>query len=147
MKLWLAAVFLSLLAMLEPVSGQIVSDKPATTACPTAADVGPLQLYGQWLASIEGQAGSVSLRFEKHPERSESVAGSVSRAEGRSLLAGDVDGGQFHLEESIDGYNISAVWSGTVVTGSCGREIRGTWRRAGSELTQAFVLRKTPGWQ
>ena len=58
------------------------------------------------------------------------------------LLAGDVDDGELTLEESVNGQNISATWLGDVVEGSCGREIRGTWKAEGQAAWRGFVLRK-----
>lgn len=72
-------------------------------------------------------------------------------------LAGDVDEGEFTLEESDNGQTISATWSGTVIDNSCGKEIRGTWIKSlsttatnaalGQASNHRFVLRKLPGWQ
>ena len=45
-------------------------------------------------------------------------------------VSGDVDDGDLTLEESISGTNISATWTGRVVDGSCGKEIRGSWTQA-----------------
>jgi hypothetical protein len=62
-------------------------------------------------------------------------------------LAGDVQAGDFQLEESDDGVRISATWSGHVVDASCGKEIKGLWTNALTDQTQPFVLRRTGGWQ
>ena len=59
-------------------------------------------------------------------------------------MAGDVDEGEFTLEESQDGVRISATWLGDVVEGSCGREIRGTWKAEGTATGRPFVLKKQP---
>ncbi|AOW14887.1 hypothetical protein LPB72_12420 [Hydrogenophaga crassostreae] len=68
-------------------------------------------------------------------------------------MAGDVTGQGFHLEESADGVNIDAVWSGEVDPAGCGREIRG-WRSVVEGRTTVeplsehpFVLKKTSGWR
>ena len=59
------------------------------------------------------------------------------------MLAGDVHKGEFTLEESADGKRISAVWTGDVVEGSCGKEIRGTWQEEKDPpRPYPFVLRK-----
>jgi hypothetical protein len=121
--------------------------RPAGLTCPGAADVTPLHLYGLWRAEFDGQAPGATLLFEKHPELAGSVSGAINRDGSRTLLAGDVDDGAFTLEESGDGQNISATWSGAVVEGSCGKEISGTWSRTGNSKPRRFVLRKVPGWQ
>jgi hypothetical protein len=72
------------------------------------------------------------------------VRGTIVR-DGRSAqLSGDIDDAGFLiLDESQDGVDISAVWSGELLPGSCGREFRGTWRNSSDDRTQPFVLRKT----
>lgn len=87
------------------------------------------------------------LQLGPHPELAESVRGTVQRGDASAQLSGDVDAGELALEESINGTNISATWTGQVVDGSCGKEIRGTWNNVHPNLSLAFVLRKQPGWQ
>ena len=55
-----------------------------------------------------------------------------------------MDDGEFTMEESSDGKRISATWIGDVVEGSCGKEIRGTWKTDGAGWPLDFVLRKLP---
>jgi hypothetical protein len=114
----------------------------AQPACPHASEVTAADLLGLWRAEFVegGQAGTLVL--EKHPLYTLSVSGSISRGAARSRLAGDVEDGEFILEESADGQHIAAAWIGEVVEGSCGREIRGEWRREGGEDATPFVLRK-----
>jgi len=114
----------------------------AADACPQAAEVGQRQLLGLWRAEFEGLAQGATLLFEPHPELTESVSGAINRDGERAQLAGDVDEGEFTLEESANGVNISAVWLGDVVEGSCGREIRGSWKAEGQPGQWLFVLRK-----
>lgn len=110
--------------------------------CPAAAQVEQLHLLGLWRAEFEDGGPGATLLLEPHPEYAQSVRGAINRNGERSLLAGDVDAGAFTLEESLNGINISAVWLGDVVEGSCGREIRGTWQAEGDPRTRAFVLRR-----
>jgi opacity protein-like surface antigen len=109
--------------------------------CPAPADVSQAHLLGTWQATIEGQA-PVTLQLAKDPEFAETVRGHLERGGQRVELAGDVDEGDFTLEESMNGRNISATWLGEVVDGSCGREIRGTWKAEGAREERPFVLRK-----
>lgn len=118
----------------------------AVPACPTPQEMTAQHLFGQWRAELEG-GESAALTLHKNPELTQSVAGVVQRGSVRAQLAGDVDDGEFLVEESQDGKRISAVWSGKVVEGSCGKEIRGTWSDHRDARTRSFVLRKTPGWQ
>lgn len=110
-------------------------------ACPKAAEVKRDHLLGLWRAEFDGGPGA-TLLLEKHPELAESVRGQINRNGERALLAGDVDEGDFNLEESINGVNISAAWIGEVVEDSCGREIRGAWKAEGETRQVQFVLRK-----
>lgn len=82
-----------------------------------------------------------------HPELAHSVRGTVQRGGASAQLSGDVDAGELTLEESVNGTNISATWTGQVVDGSCGKEIHGTWNNATPPTTLPFVLRKQAGWQ
>ena len=63
-------------------------------------------------------------------------------------LAGDIDpDGLLALDESQDGKSISASWSGTLQPGSCGKQFKGTWRRASDDSSHAFVLHKASAWK
>lgn len=132
-------------------SGQNLINPPASgqAACPAAQDVGPLQLYGQWQVQIDGQPGSASLRLEKDPEQPESLVGNINRTGKLAQVAGEMEQGNFSLEESDDGTRISATWAGQVSDGSCGKEIKGLWTNTlqDNASPQAFVLRKPAGWQ
>ncbi len=114
----------------------------ALNACPGASEVTQRHLLGLWRAEFEGMAQGATLLLENHPELAESVRGGINRDGERAEVAGDVDEGEFTLEESRNGINISATWLGDVVEGSCGREIRGTWQAEGDKRARAFVLRK-----
>lgn len=114
----------------------------AQTACPHASEVRQAHMVGLWRAEFDGQGHAGTLLLEKHAIYSESFSGSINRGGERSLLAGDVEDGEFTLEESADGKRIAATWLGEVIEGSCGREIRGTWTAEGDSQARAFVLRK-----
>ncbi|MEZ0308481.1 MAG: hypothetical protein ACAH21_11180 [Ramlibacter sp.] len=114
----------------------------AQAACPKAAEMTQRHLLGLWRAEFEGLAQGATLLLERHPELAESVRGGINRDGDRGEVAGDVDDGEFTLEESANGINISATWLGDVVEGSCGREIRGTWQAEGGRRALGFVLRK-----
>ena len=111
-------------------------------------------LQGRWHATLQAAAPGAAvqpttavLQLGPHPELAQSVRGAVHRGEAVAQLSGDVDAGELALEESINGTNISATWTGQVVDGSCGKEIRGTWTNAHPTISLSFVLRKQAGWQ
>jgi len=112
--------------------------------CPRAADVEQKHLLGLWRAEFDGAPGA-TLLLEKHPDFAENFRGAVNRDGQRAEVAGDVEDGEFTLEESANGVNISATWLGDVVEGSCGREIRGTWQAENDRRARGFVLRKAEG--
>lgn len=132
---------------------------PVTTDCVGPMDITPTHLYGLWQLTLWPDGGSESqpvssgaMLFERHPEYPGSVRGHLKRtAPGNDLQAqvsGDVLDGEFNLDESADGVNMDAVWTGTPE--ACGRVIRGDRRpaegRPASEPTLNFKLQKTPGW-
>ena len=113
----------------------------AAHACPAAAELEPPQLLGLWRAEFDGQARGATLLLEPHREYRQSLSGEINRDGTRARVAADLEDGEFTMEESDDGRRISATWTGTVVDGSCGREIRGQWEATGG-LQRGFTLRK-----
>ncbi|MES2940962.1 MAG: hypothetical protein V4864_25005 [Pseudomonadota bacterium] len=117
-----------------------------SSACPTPTEVRQVHMLGFWRAQFEGLPLGATILFEKHPDYEESLTGFINRDGAKSQLASDVDKGEFTMEESYDGTHISAVWTGDVVAGSCGREIRGTWQEEKDPpKPYPFVLRKMQG--
>ncbi|HEX2543723.1 MAG TPA: hypothetical protein VHL79_02530 [Ramlibacter sp.] len=111
-------------------------------ACPHASEVRQPDLLGLWRAEIEGAGHVGTLLLEKHEHYAESFSGVLNRNGDRRPVAGDVEDGEFTMEESADGVKISALWLGELVEGSCGKEIRGTWTKDGETAGQPFILRK-----
>lgn len=119
-------------------------------ACPDLAHWHARQLYGRWRVELPalGQTGTLVLR--QHPEFSASLRGEFDIAGVHSIASGDVEEGDFNLDESRDGKTLSAFWSGRLDTASCGREIRGSLQRLDRPgqkgLDTPFVLRRQGGW-
>ena len=153
-----------------PKTHQHATQPGAAIECPTPGELESKHLYGQWQADFFEAPPSEDLRhepkspprshgnirFERHPEHAESLRGELKRMprtdktvrESESAwLAGDVEDGELILDESADGQQISAIWVGQALPGSCGKEIRGTRRIAGEDNGGLFILRKTPGWK
>ncbi|SDP72297.1 hypothetical protein SAMN05216303_106269 [Rhodoferax sp. OV413] len=160
MKTWIATFFIAACAISTCATGQNLVNPPAS--CPAVNTLSNAHLYGQWLAQIDGEPGPASVQFLKDPDQDDSLVGSINRAlpvdpkapktpKGAAakpaLLAGDVQDGEFNLEESDDGVRISATWSGQLVAASCGKEIKGIWTNALNDQTHPFVLRRQGGWQ
>ncbi|WP_295954473.1 hypothetical protein [Rhodoferax sp.] len=149
MKLRITTLLIAACAISTWASGQNTSkNAPATCLAPEALSA--VHLYGLWRAEIDGEPSGASVRFQKDPEQDNSVVGSINRDGAKAkpaLLAGDVQHGDFQLEESDDGVRISATWSGQVVETSCGKEIKGLWTNALTDQTHPFVLRKQGGWE
>jgi hypothetical protein len=107
---------------------------------------GAPQLYGAWEVELTqlGQRGRLLLR--QHPEFRESLRGEFSYGGQASIASGDVEGGEVNLDESRDGKSLHAFWSGHLVPGACGREIRGAWQQLAREGVPAaessFILRR-----
>lgn len=132
-----------------------VAAGPASAQCIDADEASHKTLLGHWDAQFSALPAqpapdaqwpaTARLELTPHPELAASVRGRLQRAGSEALLAGDVDQGDFTLEESINGTNISATWIGQVVPDSCGKEIRGTWTQENPPLSLSFVLRKQAG--
>lgn len=114
----------------------------AQQACPAAADLAQAHMIGLWRAEFTDGTPGATVLLEKHPEYEGSLSGAINRNGVRGLVAGDIEKGEFTLEESADGKRISGTFLGDVVEGSCGREIRGTWQAEDDSPPRAFVLRK-----
>jgi len=143
----LSLACLSIASCATAAFGQTAVATPAAgTDCPAAADVGALHLYGSWQARWDGTAEVATLTLGRSPEHPDGVRGRVRHGTTEALVAGDVDDGDFTLEESADGRAIIATWTGKVVDGSCGKEIRGIWNNAAGNAERGFVLRKLSGW-
>ncbi|RZI65299.1 MAG: hypothetical protein EOP79_11940 [Variovorax sp.] len=115
------------------------------SACPASASEIPVEaLYGQWDARFGGSGDVAKVRLTPHPDYAGSVRGTIGRGGLEAQLSGDIDNeGFLILDESQDGRSISAVWSGEMQPGSCGKEFKGTWRNSSDDSTQPFMLRKT----
>ncbi len=104
---------------------------PLSIECPDVTRLHAAQLYGSWelelpQAGQRGQRGQLTLR--QHPEYSASLRGEIRYGGQRSIASGDVEDGEFNLDESRDGKTLHAFWSGKLVPSACGAEIRGTWQ-------------------
>lgn len=101
---------------------------PSTVDCPDVTRLHAAQLYGSWNVELvqAGLRGQLTLR--EHPEYSASLRGEFSYGGRHSIASGDVEDGEFNLDESRDGKALHAFWSGKLVPAACGAEIRGTWQ-------------------
>lgn len=149
-RLALAATALATLAACStapPDRRTSAADTPSAIECPDVTRLHAAQLYGSWLLELPqaGQRGTLTLR--QHPEYSASLRGEFSYGGQRSIASGDVEDGEFNLDESRDGKTLHAFWSGKLVPAACGAEIRGTWQplpRAGqpAPAESDFILRR-----
>lgn len=146
MKTSITLIFIAICALSTGAIAQNDLKTTAQSVCPTASEVTHVHLYGLWRAEWSDGAAPAELQLARHPEMAESVRGSIRRDGTEAQVAGDVDNGDFTLEESDNGHTISATWIGQVVEGACGKEIRGTWTNANTSQERSFVLRKQPGW-
>ena len=125
------------------------------TRCVAAQDLVNTDLFGAWSLLLEGGGKSVVTRMQlqRNPEFAESLAGRFDIEEKSLEVFGDIEAGAFDLEETNNGKDISAIWKGRVVEGSCGQTILGTRRSVAQNseqsreqnIVQSFVLRR-PGW-
>ena len=135
-----------------PQDGSAATVSPAD--CPDVTRLHAAQLYGSWDVELvqARQRGRLTLR--QHPEYSASLRGEFRYGGQTSIASGDVEGGEFNLDESRDGKSLFAFWSGKLVPAACGAEIRGRWQPLARESQPAppesdFVLRRAgaaSGW-
>lgn len=134
----------------------------APAGCTVREHVPPAELGGEWQVHLR-EPGSPpervreqgQLGLERHPEFTDGVRGALLLGAGgqmrRSRVSGDVTDGEFHLDESEDGKQISAVWSGQALQCAGGLVITGTRRPAGGvdapDPELAFRLTRVPGWR
>jgi glucose/arabinose dehydrogenase len=115
--------------------------------CPDVTKLQAAHLYGSWNVELvqAGLRGTLTLR--QHPEFSASLRGEFHIGNQRSIASGDVENGEFNLDESRDGKTLYAFWNGKLVPSACGAEIRGQWQPVPQEGQSAppasdFVLRR-----
>ncbi len=118
-------------------------------ACPTAQQMEQPELLGRWSVTMTADSGGgvipgpISMQLGPHPEWDGTVKGAITRPGYQSIVVGDVNKGELTMEESRDGKSVSGNWYGSVVEGSCAREIRGEWTDS-DDRTAKFVMRKQP---
>lgn len=147
MKPEIAIILIAITLVSTGSRAQFDPKNTAVTSCPEPDQVSPQHVYGLWRAEFAGLSQGATLLFEKHPDWAGSVSGAINRNGERARISADIEQGEFSLEESSDGVQVSAVWQGAVVPGSCGKEIRGTWNSSANRTLYPFVLSKLPGWQ
>jgi hypothetical protein len=151
MQLRFTIIFIALGAVLMPARGQNLPQNDAKTAvstCPAAKDLINTDLFGAWVLELQSPAGtSLAMRLvmQRNPEFSESLAGSFELSGQRHEVFGDIEEGALELEESNNGKDIIALWTGRVQEGSCGQAIVGKRRLTSLGQEQSFVLRRA-GW-
>jgi hypothetical protein len=69
------------------------------------------------------------------------LRGELTQGALRYPVVGDLDNGEFTLEESHDGQRIAATWLGEVALKSCGQALRGE-RIGPQERRQAFDMKR-----
>ncbi len=135
---WLGAL-ISLIALLALSACNLL---PTRSACPTAQDLTPEMLYGQWTVQIAGEM-PWALTLGPHPEHAGSLRGELTQGQQRHAVVADLDDGDFTLEETHDGQRIAATWQGSLPTAGCGRQIQGQRTLAGQN-SRSFLITRTP---
>ena len=135
---WLGALT-SLIALLALSACNLL---PTRSACPTAQDLTPEMLYGQWTVQIAGEM-PWALTLGPHPEHAGSLRGELTQGQQRHAVVADLDDGDFTLEETHDGQRIAATWQGSLPAAGCGRQIQGQRTLAGQN-SRSFLITRTP---
>ena len=135
---WLGAL-IYLIALLALSACKLL---PTRSACPTAQDLTPEMLYGQWTVQITGDR-PWALTLGPHPEHAGSLRGELTQGQQRHAVVADLDDGDFTLEETHDGQRIAATWQGSLPAAGCGRQIQGQRSPAGQN-SRSFLITRTP---
>lgn len=128
---------------------------PPVLGCPAVSQLKHTDFFGVWRIEWVGMPGSgrdasderAEMVLAQNPEWKESLAGSLVWGDARTEVFGDVDAGEFSLEETLDGTRISALWQGRVEGSACDHIITGTRRAAALASGQtlpgrAFIMRR-----
>jgi hypothetical protein len=113
------------LAVLMAIVLSACGTGPTHTACPNGPEMRAHMLHGVWQVEVAGASAPWTLHLGPHPEHTGSLRGELVQGQQRWPVVADLDDGEFTLEESRDGLQISATWLGTPTTGHCGRLIEG----------------------
>jgi hypothetical protein len=146
MKLAPPLIFLVSLLLTSQCLAQTGTVAPSSLACLAPADAQGKDLHGFWTAEFADKPGTALLLLEQSREYAEGLSGAINRGGDKAFVAGDVEDGNFSLEESVNGTNITATWNGELVKDSCAKEIRGIWTDSRTQRQSSFVLRKRTGW-
>jgi len=156
MRRWIATG-LSLVCALLMTACSVPGRMHANTDC-AAQEVRASDLIGVWSVELTDRlsapaatptARQTSLRqgllvLQAHPDYPGSLRGRLQWPQGQSLIAADLDGDTFTMEESEDGQRIAATWIGALVAGHCGRRLEGVRLGDGGAATEgpAFSLQQ-----
>jgi hypothetical protein len=102
----------------------------STDQCPADDALRAPDLYGEWSVELPALGLRGHLTLKQHPEFTDSLRGLFDYGTVHSIASGDIEEGDFDLDESRDGKSLYAFWTGHVQPGTCGHEIRGKWERA-----------------
>lgn len=143
--LFISACVFSAVAMAQSTP-QDPSKVQSVSACLAPKAFQSHHLFGAWRIELPGtkQTGRMTLR--RHPEFSESLRGELRYGNTESIASGDIEEGELNLDESSNRISITATWTGKLVEGSCGKEIRGEWHDVEKDVRSPFVLRREAGW-
>lgn len=82
---------------------------------------------------------TIEMHLQLKPDPTEGLQGtySVIGQSAKILLAGEYDGGEVIMEESVNGKDVSGEWSGKFD----GTTFSGTWSTTDDAITKPFVLK------
>jgi hypothetical protein len=150
-----AIIFIANFIINTTAVGQNSTISPqAGSACKSPLEMQAADLHGAWTLNLSNGTDSATTRFvlRQNPDFADSLAGLYSLGGVRHEVYGDVENGEVEWEETINGKDPSALWTGRIVEGSCGKNIMGSRQTvsfsAGKEtrgVPQSFTLSRS-GW-
>ncbi|HJV87075.1 MAG TPA: hypothetical protein VJ698_16545 [Noviherbaspirillum sp.] len=132
-------------ALMQSLLGLVItiSTGAAFSTVPPTQDT--LAAAGKMLSSapvtMQGMLGQAQIQgtLRNKAEKDEGIEGEyfVSGQPQRVLLAGEIEGDDFFLEESENGKDVSGQWTGKLA----GDTISGEWQSPDGKVTKPFILR------
>lgn len=130
----------SLFALLGCAATNVFAEEEPLTPAPAVVSA-PMPALFLKPVSFRGAVGDVQVQVNLRPKADieEGIEGEyfIFGNSHKILLAGEVEGDQLLLEESINGTNISGQWDGKID----GDAVAGLWTSADGSITKPFSLK------
>lgn len=144
----MATLFAALpFAYAAPVAGAVARQAAAANPMPVTPVVAQAPVSGDLFAkplTLRGSLGDVTIEMhlQLKPDPTEGLQGTyfIIGQSSKVLVAGEYEGSDVIMEESINGRDVSGEWAGKFD----GTSFSGTWSTTDDAITKSFVLKVLP---